>query len=45
MADRPDQDDPSERTSTYSFRRKLSEGLTGLSYQSTVQNDAFFVLD
>ncbi|MCA9637165.1 MAG: hypothetical protein KC420_14155 [Myxococcales bacterium] len=30
MADRPDQDDPSERTSTYSFRRKLSEGLTGL---------------
>lgn len=30
MSDRPDQEDPGERSSTYSFRRKLSEGLTGL---------------
>ena len=30
MADRPDQEDPGERSSTSSFRRKLSEGLTGL---------------
>ncbi len=30
MSDRPDQEDPGERPSSYSFRRKLSEGLTGL---------------
>ncbi|MEZ4384658.1 MAG: hypothetical protein R3A79_25235 [Nannocystaceae bacterium] len=30
MPDRPDQDDPGDRASSYSFRRKLSEGLTGL---------------
>jgi len=30
MSDRPDQEDPGERPSAYSFRRKLSEGLTGL---------------
>ncbi len=30
MSDRPDQEDPGERPPGYSFRRKLSEGLTGL---------------
>ena len=30
MSDRPDHEDPGERPSSYSFRRKLSEGLTGL---------------
>lgn len=30
MPDRPDQEDPGDRASSYSFRRKLSEGLTGL---------------